>query len=80
VVVRNGIIKYGSHFLVSWLVLGYKSLINYYGIYLNYLVRVIMKVVENTVEGVRLIISTMVGSGLVVVCLLSNLNLRSQQK
>jgi hypothetical protein len=24
VVVRNGIIKYGSHFLVSWLVLGYQ--------------------------------------------------------
>ena len=23
-VVRNGIIKYGSHFLVSWLVLGYQ--------------------------------------------------------
>jgi hypothetical protein len=39
-----------------------------------------MKVVENTVEGVRLIISTMVGSGLVVVCLLSNLNLRKVSK
>ncbi|MDQ6864492.1 MAG: hypothetical protein M3044_11785 [Thermoproteota archaeon] len=44
------------------------------------MVRVIVKVVENTVEGVRLIISTMVGSGLVVVCLLSNLNLRKVSK
>jgi len=39
-----------------------------------------MKVVENTVEDVRLIISTMVGSGLVVVCLLSNLNFRKVSK
>jgi hypothetical protein len=39
-----------------------------------------VKVVENTVEGVRLIISTMMGSGLVVVCLLSNLNLRKVSK
>lgn len=39
-----------------------------------------MKVIENNVEGVRLIISTMMGSGLVVVCLLSNLKLRKVSK